>query len=73
VTTLSDNKCNEILSIIRHAARTPLLGMTRTEIETFTRLPATSVNTCLENLLADKSIVPMGQREGESVYGVFDD
>jgi hypothetical protein len=73
VTTLSDDKCREILAIICRAAKTPLMGVTSTEIEALTRLSAANVAECLESLLADKSIVPMGQRAGESVYGVFDD
>lgn len=47
--------------------------MTKTEIEALTRSSTSKVTWCPENLLSHKSIVLMGQRDGESVYGIMEE
>ena len=70
MSTLTDDDCREVLSLIRGAARTPLRGMTKDELQEIARLNALRVESCVESLLAREVIVAMGKREGQDVYGI---
>ena len=72
MTTINEDHIKEVLSIIRGAAITPLVGMTKTEIEQYSRLSVMKIELCIEALLSRKCIAPVGTREGESVYKVIE-
>jgi hypothetical protein len=70
MSTTNEDDCRAFLSLIRGAARTPLLGMTTDEIQAITRLNASRVKSCVESLLSRDLIISMGKREGQDVYRI---
>jgi len=62
--------CSEVISLIRGAARTPLHGMTPSEIEARTRLNRSTIRSCIDSLLASRQVARAGKRNGEEVYGL---